>query len=83
MSIPYLKDLRQAYGFDDVAIVPGTTTLNPDMTDVQLAVGELRFELPILAAAMDAVVDPQVANRLWPYGRAGRAQLGGLAVPVR
>ena len=72
MSIPYLKDLRQAYGFDDVAIVPGTTTLNPDMTDIQLQVGELTFELPILAAAMDAVVDPQIAIT---YSR-----MGGLAV---
>jgi len=72
MSIPFLKDLRQAYGFDDVAIVPGTTTLNPDMTEIQFELGGLTFDLPILASAMDAVVDPQMAIA---YGR-----MGGLAV---
>ena len=72
MSIPFLKDLRQAYGFDDVAIVPGATTLNSDMTDIQLELGGLTFALPILASAMDAVVDAQMAIA---YGR-----LGGLAV---
>ena len=72
MSIPFLKDLRQAYGFDDVAIVPGTTTLNPSMPEIELELGGITFDLPILAAAMDAVVDPQMAIA---YGR-----LGGLAV---
>ena len=71
-SIPSLKDLRQAYGFDDVAIVPGPVTINPDLTDVRLELGRHIFNLPILAAAMDAVVNPQFAIE---YGRHG-----GLAV---
>lgn len=64
--------LRQAYGFDDVAIVPGTVTVDPSETDLSWQVGPHRFELPILAAAMDGVVDPYFATRL--------GNMGGLAV---
>ncbi|MEW6033502.1 MAG: GuaB3 family IMP dehydrogenase-related protein [Chloroflexota bacterium] len=69
--IPY-RELRRAYGFDEVAIVPGNITINPDQTDIQLKVGDLTFPLPVLAAAMDAVVDPAFAILFH--------KLGGLAV---
>lgn len=64
--------MRHAYGFDDVAIVPGTFTLNPELTDPSLTLGDFVFPIPILAAALDAVVDPVFAGK---FGR-----LGGLAV---
>jgi IMP dehydrogenase len=64
--------MRQAYGFDDVAVVPGTFTVNPSLTDVSFTLGEFVFPIPVLAAALDAVVDPGFA------GKIGR--LGGLAV---
>jgi IMP dehydrogenase len=67
-----LKSMRQAYGFGDVAIVPGTFTVNPDLTDTSLTIGDHDFKIPVLAAALDAVVDPAFAGK---YGR-----LGGLAV---
>src|SRR5687767_8741631 len=66
------KQLRQAYGYDDVAIVPGVTTINTDQTDIGLEIGSVRLDVPIIASAMDAVSDPSFAIR---YG-----QLGGLAV---
>jgi IMP dehydrogenase len=66
------KVLRQAYGFDDVAIAPGTITINPEMTDVSTEVGGTTLDVPILASAMDAVVDPSFAIE---FGRRG-----GLAV---
>ncbi len=72
MSVPYLKDLSQAYGFDDVAIVPGAATINPAMADVHLDLGGHSFAIPILASAMDAVVDSRMAIEI------GRR--GGLAV---
>jgi len=72
MSAPFLKPLRPAYGFDDVAIVPGDVTVNPELTDVSFQLGPFTFQLPILAAALDAIVDPQFAVA---FGR-----LGGLAV---
>ena len=66
------KTLERAWGFDDVAIVPGAVTTNPDMVEPRLTLGERSFELPILASAMDAVVDPGFAATL--------SRLGGLAV---
>src|SRR5207253_286751 len=67
-----LKSMRHAYGFDDVAIVPGNFTVNPELTDTSFSLGDFTFQIPILAAATDAVVDPVFAGR---FGK-----LGGLAV---
>ncbi len=72
MAIPQFKEVRHAYGFEDVAIVPGDVTVNPDQTDIDLEIGHLRFTIPVLASAMDAVVSPSFA--------VGISQLGGLGV---
>ncbi len=69
---PEFKPLRRAYGFEEVAIVPGRVTLNPEQTDISFSMGNHVFDLPILAAAMDGVVDPTFA--------ATYSRLGGLAV---
>src|SRR3989337_2709572 len=45
------KVMNHAYGFDDVAIVPGAYTVNPDLTDVSLTLGDFSFQIPILASA--------------------------------
>jgi IMP dehydrogenase len=66
------KKARRAYGFDDVAIVPSRRTRDPDDVDISWTLGPYRFELPLLASAMDGVVSPESA------GVVGR--LGGLAV---
>ena len=66
------KPLRRAYGFEEVAIAPGAITINPDQTEIDLDIGGRRFDLPILAAAMDGVVDPTFA--------AEYTRRGGLAV---
>jgi IMP dehydrogenase len=66
------KRLRPAYGFDDVAIVPGVETIHPDDADLSWSLGEHRFEIPIIASAMDGVVDVAFAIAL--------GKLGGLAV---
>lgn len=69
---PQFKQLKRSYGFDEVAIVPGDVTLNPDQTNIFFQLGPLTFTIPILAAAMDAVVDPDFAVLF--------SQMGGLAV---
>lgn len=61
MSIPKFKELERAYGFDEVAIVPGDVTVNPDQTNIEFKVRDLTFQIPVVAAAMDAVVDPDFA----------------------
>jgi len=66
------KKARQAYGFDDVAIVPGRRTRDPEDVDLAWRLGELRFDLPLLASAMDGVVSPDTAIAI--------GKLGGLAV---
>ena len=72
MSVPQAKQMRRAYGFDEVAIAPGDVTLHPGMTEVDFRIDELEFPIPILAAAMDAVVDPKFAVAF--------AKHGGLAI---
>ncbi len=72
MSVSLYRELRPAYGFDEVAIAPGTVTVNPELTDVHFRIRELSFDIPILAAALDAVVDPRFA--------AAMGRRGGLAV---
>jgi IMP dehydrogenase len=66
------KKARRAYGFDDIAIVPSRRTRDPDDVDISWKLGDYRFELPLMASAMDGVVSPDTA------GAIGR--LGGLAV---
>ena len=66
------KKARRAYGFDDVAIVPSRRTRDPDDVDISWTLGPYRFELPLLASALDGVVSPTTAGLL--------GKLGGLAV---
>ena len=66
------KKGRRAYGFDDIAIVPSRRTRDPDDIDITWTLGPYRFELPLLASAMDGVVSPAIAGIL--------GKLGGLAV---
>jgi len=72
MTIPQFKQLRRTYGFDEVAIVPGDVTINPDQTNVDFKVEDFTFSVPIIASAMDAVTDVNFAILL--------SQVGGLAV---
>lgn len=64
--------LRPTYGFDDVSLAPGTETMDPADVDTTVEIAGVRLAIPILAAAMDAVVDPAFCGSL--------ARLGGLAV---
>ena len=45
MAIPQFKQLRRAYGFDEVAIVPGEVTINPDQTNTELKVEDITFTI--------------------------------------
>jgi len=69
---PETTRLRPAYGFDDVAIVPGVETIHPDDVDLSWELAGHRFQIPFIASAMDGVVDVPFAASL--------GRLGGLAV---
>jgi IMP dehydrogenase len=66
------KRARRAYGFDEVALVPGRVTINPEEIDISTEIGGHKLDIPILAAAMDGSVDVAFAIAM--------GRLGGLAV---
>jgi IMP dehydrogenase len=66
------RKARRCYGFDEIALVPGTVTINPNEVDPSWTLNGKRFRVPILASAMDGVVDVRFAIAF--------GQLGGLAV---
>jgi IMP dehydrogenase len=70
--------LRAAYGFDDVAIVPGVETLHPDDVDLRWELGGRRFAIPFIASAMDGVVDVPFAIALGKRGGLAVLNLEGL-----
>ena len=72
MTTPKFKGMERVYGFEEVAIVPGDITVNPDQANIDFTLGNFTFSIPILASAMDAIVDPNFAILA--------SKLGGLAV---
>src|SRR4051794_36503496 len=72
------KKARRAYGFDDIAIVPSRRTRDPDDVDISWTLGPYRFELPLLASAMDGVVSPQTAARVGQHGGLAVLNLEGI-----
>src|ERR671923_262424 len=72
------KKGRRAYGFDDIAIVPSRRTRDPDDIDITWNLGPYRFELPLLASAMDGVVSPKTAGLIGKLGGLGVLNLEGI-----
>jgi IMP dehydrogenase len=66
------KSGRRAYGFDDVAVVPSRRTRDPEDVDISWEIDAYRFDLPLMASAMDGVVSPATAIEV--------GRLGGVAV---
>ncbi|HBG60950.1 MAG: inosine 5-monophosphate dehydrogenase [Omnitrophica WOR_2 bacterium GWF2_38_59] len=63
---------RRCYGFDEISLVPGTRTINPNEVDIRWEIAGMKVDVPIMAAAMDGVVDVDFAIRM--------GKLGGIAV---
>ncbi len=72
------KKGRRAYGFDDIAIVPSRRTRDPDDIDISWTLGPYRFELPLVASAMDGVVSPDTAVLVNELGGLGVLNLEGI-----
>jgi IMP dehydrogenase len=66
------RKARVTYGFDDIALVPGDVTINPNEVDTSFQLGKHKIGVPILASAMDGVVDVRFAIAM--------GKLGGVAV---
>ncbi|WP_414543602.1 GuaB3 family IMP dehydrogenase-related protein [Nostoc sp. CCY0012] len=72
------KTARRAYGIDEIALVPGNRTLDPSLADTKWRIGNLEREIPIIASAMDGVVDVGMAVRLSQLGALGVINLEGI-----
>jgi IMP dehydrogenase len=72
------KKGRRAYGLDDIAIVPSRRTRDPDDIDVTWNLGPYRFELPLMASAMDGVVSPATAGIVGKLGGLAALNLEGI-----
>ena len=78
VEIGIYKSGRRAYGFDDIAIVPSRRTRDPEDVDISWQIDAFRFDLPLMASAMDGVVSPRTAIELGRLGGVGVLNLEGL-----
>ncbi|MEL6382305.1 MAG: GuaB3 family IMP dehydrogenase-related protein [Cyanobacteria bacterium J06626_18] len=72
------KSARRAYGIDEIALVPGTRTLDPSLVDASWQIGGIEREIPIIASAMDGVIDVTMAVKLSQLGALGVLNLDGI-----
>lgn len=72
------KTARRAYGMDEIALVPGRRTLDPQLADTKWEIGGVKRDIPMIASAMDGVVDVGMAVRLSQMGALGVLNLEGI-----
>ncbi len=72
------KKARRAYGIDEIALVPGNRTLDPSLADTKWRIGNIERAIPIIASAMDGVVDVRMAVLLSELGALGVINLEGI-----
>ncbi len=72
------KVVRRAYGIDEIALVPGGRTVDPEVTDTSWSIGGIERTIPIIASAMDGVVDVDMAVNLSKHGAIGVLNLEGV-----
>lgn len=72
------RKARRAYGFDEIALVPGNVTINPEEVDSSWQLGKKRYPVPIIASAMDGVVDVRFAIQMSKMGALAALNLEGV-----
>jgi IMP dehydrogenase len=72
------KTARRAYGIDEIALVPGPRTLDPQLADTRWQIGGIERDIPIIASAMDGVIDVPMAVKLSQLGALGVLNLEGI-----
>ena len=72
------REARRAYGFDEIALVPGDVTVNPEEVETSLTIGKIKLDIPFLASAMDGVVDVPFAIAMGKFGGLGVLNLDGI-----
>ena len=72
------KPLKRAYGLNEIALVPSNKTIDLDMVDIRTTIGGVTLDIPIIASAMDSVVNPNTAGILGRHGALGILNLEGV-----
>ena len=72
------KSGRQAYGFDDIAIVPSRRTRDPEDVDISWQLDAFKFDLPMMGSSMDSAISPEIAIQIGQIGGLGVLNLEGL-----
>ena len=70
--------ISNAYSFDDISIVPGIVTIDPEKVTINFSIGSYKFPIPIIAAAMDAITSPKFIQELSNLGGLGVMNLEGI-----
>jgi len=78
IQIGLKRSVRRAYGIDEIALVPGERTLDYELTDTSWSIGNIKREVPIIASAMDSVVDVNAAIQLSKLGSLGVINMEGI-----
>jgi len=72
------REGRRAYGFDEIALVPGSLTINPADVDISVEIGGIKLQTPFIASAMDGVVDVKFAAAMGHFGGLAVLNLDGI-----
>lgn len=78
ISIGKGKKAKRVYGIDEIALAPGARTLDPSLADTRWQIGGIERNIPIIASAMDGVVDVKMAVLLSELGAIGVINLEGI-----
>tara|TARA_Y100001968_G_scaffold63671_1_gene54447 strand:- start:761 stop:1924 length:1164 start_codon:yes stop_codon:yes gene_type:complete len=78
IQLGHSKLVRRAYGIDEIALVPGHRTIDPQIVDTSWEIGGIKRDIPIIASAMDGVVDVDMAVALSKHGALGVLNLEGV-----
>lgn len=72
------KRARRAYGFEEIAIVPGKITIDPEDVEIGWKIGGFEFAIPIIVSAMDGAMDVNMAILMTRLGGFGVLNLEGI-----
>ncbi len=72
------KTGRRSYGFDEITIVPSRRTRDPECVNISASIGDYKLEIPVLASAMDGVVDTRMAAEMGKIGGVAVLNLEGI-----
>src|SRR5687767_14095653 len=78
------RKARVTYGFDEIALVPGQVTINPNEVDIRFQIPRkdeadpITLKIPIIASAMDGVTDVRFCIEMGKLGGLGVINLEGV-----